>query len=251
MPAKIAVVMAAHNAQDYIAAAMESILAQTYSDFEFIIVENASDDSTWDIINSYTDERIRAFQTPLKQLSYNLNFGISHTFAEYIARMDCDDVALPERLKIQAEFLDANPGTGVVGSAFRIFGGSEKQNKTITMPQTDKQIRKAMPFRFCLCHPSVMFRRETVVNIGGYQGNRFCQDLDLWLRLSRDKTVRFANIPRVLLQYRIHPAQAKGTKECFAINSAQILREALIRKSPVFFAGFALSLLKIFQGGKK
>ncbi|MCD4830803.1 MAG: glycosyltransferase [Anaerohalosphaeraceae bacterium] len=251
MPPKVAVIMAACNAQDYIAGAIDSILAQTCADFEFIIVENGSTDKTWEIISSYEDRRIKAFRTPIKQLSYNLNFGISQTDCRYIARMDCDDIALPDRLTQQMNFLDANPDVGVVGSAFKIFGNSFTDSRIVKMPLTDKEIRRKLPFRFCFCHPSVMFRRKMVIDIGGYQGGRFCQDVDLWFRLSRDKNIKFANLSDVLIEYRVHPSQARGNRECFIINSAQIFRESLTRKSPLFFAGFIVSLFKILRGQKK
>ncbi len=242
MSAKVAVLLCAHNGQRYIKEAIDSILAQTYTDFEFIIVENASTDKTWGIIQSYDDTRIRAFQTPIKQLSFNLNFGMARTEAEYIARMDADDIARPQRLARQVEFLDSHPDVHILGSAFEFFG---EKNKIVQMPQTDKQIRRKLPFRFCFCHPAVMFRRKTILDAGGYQGNKFCQDVDLWLRLSRDKNIKFANLPNVLLDYRVHSDQAKGSRECFIINSSQLFKETLIQKSPRLFAGFIVSLFKI------
>lgn len=247
MSVKVAVLLCAHNSEKYIKEAIDSILAQTYKDFEFIIVENASTDKTWEIIQSYKDTRIKAFQTPIKQLSFNLNFGMAQTKAEYIARMDADDIARPDRLARQVEFLESCPDVCVLGSAFEFFGD---KNKLVRMPQTDSQIRRNLPFRFCFCHPSVMFRRKTILDAGGYQGSRFCQDVDLWLRLSRDKNIKFANLPDVLLDYRVHPNQAKGSRECFIINSGQLFKEALIQKSPIIFAGFILSLFKILQGRK-
>ncbi|MBN1788080.1 MAG: glycosyltransferase [Sedimentisphaerales bacterium] len=247
MPAKVAVLLCAHNSEKYIKEAIDSILAQTYTDFEFIIVENASTDRTWEIIKSYDDARIKAFQTPVKQLSFNLNYGMARTEAEYIARMDADDIAKPQRLARQVEFLDSHPQVCVLGSAFESFGG---QSKIVRMPQTDEDIRRKLPFRFCFCHPSVMFRRKTILEIGGYQGSRFCQDVDLWLRLSRDKNVKFANLPDVLLDYRVHPNQAKGSRECFVINSSQLFKEAVVQKSPRLFAGFIVSLFKILRARK-
>jgi glycosyltransferase involved in cell wall biosynthesis len=247
MPANVAVLLCAHNSEKYIKKAIDSILAQTYKGFEFIIVENASTDKTWEIIQSYNDARIKAFRTPIKQLSFNLNFGMTRTEAEYIARMDADDIARPQRLARQVEFLESHPDICVLGSAFEFFG---EKSKVVQMPQTDKQIRRKLPFRFCFCHPSVMFRRKTILDIGGYQGSRFCQDVDLWLRLSRDKNIKFANLPDVLLDYRVHSDQAKGSRECFIINSSQLFKEAIIQKSPRLFAGFIVSLFKILQGRK-
>ncbi len=250
MSRKVAVVMCACNSQDFIAQAIDSILSQSFEDFEFIIVENGSTDKTWEIIQSYKDNRIRAFRTPIKQLSFNLNFGMMHTDAEYIARMDADDIARPMRLQKQVAFLDANPDVAVVGSAFEKFGSGIKTPAIIYMPQTNEQIRKKLAFRFCFCHPTVMFRRKVIIDAGGYQGARFCQDVDLWLRLGRDRNIKFANLSDVLLDYRIHNLQAKGGRESFIVNSAQLFREAVFRKSPRFFAGFIISLFKIIRAVK-
>ncbi len=250
MSAKVAVVLCACNAERYIKEAVDSVLSQSFKDFEFIIVENGSTDRTWEIIKSFRDSRIKAFQTPIKQLSFNLNFAMLQTEAEYIARMDADDIARPQRLAMQAAFLDSHPDIHVVGSAFELFGRNINKRKIILMPQSNSQIRKKLPFRFCFCHPTVMFRRSTIVAVGGYQGSSSCQDVDLWLRLSRNKNIKFANLQDVLLDYRIHPDQAKGSRECFIINSSQLFREALVQKSPCLFAGFIVSLFKILRGRK-
>jgi glycosyltransferase involved in cell wall biosynthesis len=250
MSPKIAVLLCAHNAEKFIKEAIDSILVQSYKNFEFIIVENVSTDKTWEIIQSYRDGRIKSFQTPLKQLTFNLNFAMVQTEAEYIARMDADDIARPQRLSRQVEFLESHPDVNVVGSAFELFGENLNKNKVVTMPQTDKQIRQKLAFRFCFCHPTVMFKRKTILVAGGYQGSRFCQDVDLWLRLSRDKNIKFANLPEVLLDYRVHSNQAKGGRESFIINSSQLFREALIQKSPRLFAGFIVSLFKICRSSK-
>jgi O86/O127-antigen biosynthesis beta-1,3-galactosyltransferase len=251
MSPKVAVLLCACNAEKYLDKVIESILAQSFKDFEFIIVENGSTDKTWQIIQSYKDGRIKSFQTPIKQLSFNLNFGMIQTEAEYIARMDADDIARPQRLLRQIEFLDSHPNVHVVGSAFELFGENLNKNKIVVMPLDDNEIRRKLAFRFCFCHPTVMFRRKTILAAGGYQGSQSCQDVDLWLRLSRDKDITFANLPDVLLDYRIHSGQAKGSRQGFIINSSQIFREALIQKSPRLFAGFFVSLFKICRGSKK
>jgi hypothetical protein len=173
------------------------------------------------------------------------------TEAEYIARMDADDIARPQRLAVQMAFLESHLDVHVVGSAFELFEENSGEREVVLMPQEDGQIRRKLPFRFCFCHPTVMFRRGTILAAGGYQGSSYCQDVDLWLRLSRDKNIKFANLPDVLLDYRIHSGQAKGGRESFIVNSSQLLREALIQKSPCLFAGFIVSLFKILRSRKE
>lgn len=247
---KVCVLMAVCNGENYLKQAIDSILDQTYSDFEFVIVENCSTDNTWQIIESYTDPRIKAFQTNFKQLSFNLNHGLMQTKAEYIARMDADDIAKPGRLEQQIAYLEANPDIDVLGTAFELFGNSD-EGKIITLPAEDKAIRRRLPFRFCFCHPSVVFKRETILDHGGYQGGKYCQDADLWLRLSRDRTVKFANLQEPLLKYRIHSDQAKGQREVGMIMASQLFREALVQRSPLLFLGFLIAILKMLRPVKK
>ncbi len=250
MNPEAAVLLCAYNGESFIAEAIESILNQTYKDFEFIIVENCSTDNTWQIIKSYTDPRIKAFQTNFKQLSFNLNYGLMQTKAEYIARMDADDIAKPQRLERQIAYLEAHPDIDVLGTAYELLGNND-EGKIITLPATDKSIRRRLPFRFCFCHPSVIFKREAILNHGGYQGAKFCQDMDLWLRLSQDKTIKFANLQEPLLRYRIHPDQAKGRREVDIIGASLLFREALVQRSPLLFLGFLVAILKILRPGKK
>ncbi|MBN1456567.1 MAG: hypothetical protein JW912_01795, partial [Sedimentisphaerales bacterium] len=142
--------------------------------------------------------------------------------------------------------LEAHSEVDVLGTAFELFGDNNK-DKTFILPETDKAIRKRLPFRFCFCHPSVMFKRELVLAHGGYQGGRYCQDVDLWLRLSRDKSVKFANLREVLLEYRIHPGQAKWSRETGILNASQLFRESLMQRSPLLFLGFLLAVIKLLR----
>jgi len=243
MSPKVAVLMCAHNAELFIREAIESILNQTYSDFEFITVENGSTDRTWDIIKSYTDPRIKVFQTSVKQLTYNFNYGLKHTQAELIARMDADDISEPTRLSQQIQFMERNARITVLGTAFQILQEGRNGN-VITMPATNKSIRRYLPFRFCFCHPSVMFRKKAIDNIGGYKASGSCQDLELWLRLSRDKKIQFANLDKPLIKYRIHPNQIKGSKKAYKATATYLFKEALQQRSLVFFLGSLFTLLK-------
>ena len=249
MSPKVAVLMCAHNAESFIREAIESILNQTYSDFEFIIVENGSNDRTWDIIKSYDDSRIKAFKTNLAQLVFNLNYGLLQTKAEFVARMDADDISCPERLERQITYLEAHPDITVLGTAFESFGDNIP-TKVVTLPATDKVIRRRLPFVFSICHPTVFFRREVVLKHGGYASGRFCQDFDLWLRLLRNENIKFANLPEVLLKYRIHPNQIKGSRESYATSAGILFREALLRKSPRLFIASVFACLKMFKASK-
>ncbi len=243
MEPKISVLMPVCNGEKFLCECIESIIGQSFSDFEFIIVENGSGDNSWELINSFNDPRIKPIKSPIRQVAYNLNLALMNSSGKYIARMDSDDISYPRRFQVQFDFLEQNWDVAIAGSGFKCFGENVDE-KIVFMPETDRAIRRKLPFRFCFCHPSVMFRRELVLNYGGYQGVNGCEDLDLWLRLSRSNSIKMANIPEVLLKYRIHPAQTKGKKDTYADVAMLMMREALLRKSPGYFMGFWVSLFK-------
>jgi len=249
MSPKVAVLMCAHNSVLFIREAIESILNQTYSDFEFIIVENGSTDKTWEIINSYKDPRIRAFSTEIAQCSFNSNYGLLQTHADFIAILDSDDIAKAERIERQVGYLEAHPEISVLGTAIEVFHNNGT-SKVITLPLTDSEIRKKLPFVFSIGHPAVMFRRSTIIDVGGYASGKCNLDFDLWLRLFRDKNIKFANLSEPLLKYRIHPNQIKGSRESYATSAGMLLREALFRKSPRLFIASVLACLKMFRATK-
>jgi O86/O127-antigen biosynthesis beta-1,3-galactosyltransferase len=246
MSPKVAVLLCASNAEKFIREAIESILNQTYRDFEFIIVENGSTDNTWNIIKSYKDSRIKAFQIPLRQLTFALNFGLIQTKAEYIARMDADDIAMPQRIAFQAAHLDANPDVAVLGTAVEFFY-EKKPSKNIALPLTDRDIRRRLPFFFSICHPSVMFRRFVIMDVGGYCNKINCEDFDLWIRLIRDPKIKFANLPDSLLRYRVHSDQIKGTYISYMGVAGVLLWEALYQKSPRLFLACVFTCLKMIR----
>lgn len=241
----LTVLMCARNASAYIRPAIESVLRQSFTDFEFIIFENCSSDNTWEIIKSYQDSRIRAFQTDIPGLTFNLNSGLLHASASIIARMDADDVSHHDRFSRQLAFLERHPEVDVLGTGFTIFGSGISPSQ-VMLPASDQEIRGRLPFKFSLCHPSVMFKRDVVLRAGGYAGGRYSQDLDLWMRLARTKSVVFSNLPDSLLFYRVHGGQAKGRGEAYAEVSAILSREMLISKSARLFFAWIVACVKYF-----
>lgn len=201
---KISVLMPVYNTpENYLREAVESILAQTCADFEFLILNDAStDDNVEKVIKSYDDKRIRYWQNDRNlgiSLSRNKLIGLSR--GEYLAVFDHDDVSLPERLEKQAAFLDTHPEVGVVGCWYRILG---TENKVSRFPAEDAEIKEIMVNSCCICHPASMIRRSVLVehNIGYENDYTPAEDYALWCRLL-SKT-RFANLPEVLFAYRNH-----------------------------------------------
>ena len=168
---KISVLMPVYNTpENYLREAVESILAQTCADFEFLILNDAStDDNVEKVINSYDDKRIRYWQNDRNlgiSLSRNKLIGLSR--GEYLAVFDHDDVSLPERLEKQAAFLDAHPEVGVVGCWYRIL---DTENKVSRFPAEDAEIKEIMVNSCCICHPASMIRRSvSKAGIGAPRG---------------------------------------------------------------------------------
>lgn len=210
---KVSVIMPAYNAEKYIGEAIESILAQTYRDFELIIVNDGSTDRTEEIILNYSDSRIVYLknETNLK-ISDTLNRGIDIAQGEYIARMDSDDISLPERFERQVAYMDQNPKCVVCGTAAILFGeGMEEQ---MAVPSDDpRYVKGQMIFHCPIIHPSVFIRKSTLQQNQIHYDNEFngSEDFELWWRLARYGEV--TSLREKLIRYRIHPNQITRVKD--------------------------------------
>jgi glycosyltransferase involved in cell wall biosynthesis len=202
----VSVVMSVFNGEKYLHEAIESILKQTFTDFEFIIVDDGSTDSTCRIIQSYNDSRIFLISRVNKGLVASLNEAILSANGLYIARQDADDVSHTARLQTEVFFLRNNTEYVAVGSWFEEFneGGPLRINRT---PVTDSLVRLRLVWGTCFGHGSVMFVRQMAIDAGLYRGMMWpAEDYDLWTRLASFGSM--ANIPKVLYRYRMHEESA-------------------------------------------
>lgn len=237
---KVSVLMCAHNSAGFIREAIDSILQQSFTNFELIIVENGSTDETLNVASSYTDSRVFVYSTSLKQLTYNLNFGLERCSGEYIARMDSDDISTLERLATQVSFLEDNPNVDFVGSYIETFG---KAKSIVRYPTSNFWIVTLAPITTVLAHPTVMGKREAFFNRGGYQGMLYSEDLEMWLSSMRAGRV-FANIPQALLKYRVHADQSRGKREGYASASGTLFKHAVLTSNLLYFFGAILAGFK-------
>lgn len=216
-PPRVSVVLAVDRSDPYLRQAVDSILEQSYSNFELLIIVNRKILSLLDEIKEiYKDEaRIRLLETPaLGGLAYALNLGIGEAQGEYIARMDCDDISLPDRFEHQVAYLDAHPRVAVVGGRLNLIDGQSKPlNINYPYYGTDREIRKILPIRNPMPHPALMMRKSVLYKVGGYKYGNSSEDYELFLRMSRDPDIEFANLDHVVLQYRRHCAQI--TNPCY------------------------------------
>lgn len=228
---KIGVVMPVYNAEKYLASSLDSILGQTYQDFEIIAVDDCSTDSSASIIYSYAqkDKRIRGFQNASNLgVTKTLNYGILLSRSEYVARMDADDISEPKRFEKQIEFLDKHKDIYVLGTCFHSM--SQNMDRIIWtnhVEQDPVEIEKVLKTRCCVGHPTVMMRRRLFESLGGYSEkpeHHTVEDYEMWLRTSR--TYKIANLPDFLLKHRVHEAQvSKRLNETQKENTEKLKRE--------------------------
>lgn len=197
----ISVVLSAYNAEKYIYAAIASILEQTFTDLELIIINDGSTDRTLDVIKSFTDHRIQLISRENRGLIASLNQGFECARGIYIARMDADDIALPDRLRAQYEFMEKNPEVGVVGSFAEVFGDQVRKS-IFSQPMHHRDIIVKLFMDSSFIHPSVMIRSSVIGDEPFYSPDYVrVEDYAAWVRLAPHTT--FANLPQVLLKYRI------------------------------------------------
>lgn len=202
----VSVIMPVFNSEKYLAEAIESILNQSLLDFEFLIFDDGSTDSSPEIIKQYADldSRIIAHYAECN-VGYvaHLNRGIELSRTEFIARMDSDDISFPHRLQLQKDFLERNPLTGVVGSSTIRIDEDNNELGVGKRPPSNSYLYWQSFFTNPLAHPSVMFRKKAVEEQGGYQIAKMpAEDYDLWTRLLG--RWQLANIEEPLLKYREH-----------------------------------------------
>lgn len=201
-------------------AAVQSIVAQTFADWCLLVVEAGNAQETTEILRTFGDDRIRHItMANSSNLTEQLNYGLGATSSEIIVRMDADDLCQPGRITRQVAFLDENPDVDVVGSWLE---GIDEHGKSLGLrryPATHAEISRTLPLYNCLGHPSVAFRRTSVLNAGGYDlPGRPAQDYELWCRMAA-KGYRFANLAEPLLRYRLHSQSAKATRLVETIRS--------------------------------
>lgn len=199
----VSVLMPVYNGQNYLKEAIDCILNQSYTNFEFIIVNDGSKDKSGEIICSYSDPRIKYHHQENKGLGATLNVGLDLCKGKYIARQDQDDISNPDRLKKEVEYLEKNPMVLLVGTRAKIFRDNSDEVEYHTHPSHPADLKFDLLFDNPFVHSSVMFRKSAIEEVGNYNPDRnLYEDYDLWSRLSQKGDV--ANLPEVLVDYRHH-----------------------------------------------
>ena len=195
------VLLPARDAQRWIAECIDSVLQQTFTDYEFVIVDDGSTDDTPMIIDKYDDSRIVRLQTPGYGLAAALNYGIAHSRAALIARIDADDRVHNDWLLSMVDFMDTHASVGLLGCWCREIGPDSHVLRARRFPLEDSEIRKYLPVFSVILHSGCMYRRAVIIENGMYdESMQVAEDIDLWLRLA--PVIKFANLPRYLVDVR-------------------------------------------------
>ncbi len=232
---QVSVVMAVYNGEKYLRQALESILHQTFTDFEFIIVDDGSTDTTPAILDAYRDPRIvRLRNVRNLGLAGALNRGLEVARGRYIARQDADDLSYPTRLEQEVAFLEAHPQVGLLGTTYDVMDAEGHWVGRVSPPTDNETLQRALVRHNCFGHGSVMMRREVLCRVGGYAADMpAVQDYELYLRLA--ECAELANLAKPLYAWRRHgvsiTAQHKG-KRHEQLRSAALQRMLARRVEP-------------------
>ena len=236
-PPAISVLMPAYNALPYLREAVESVLSQTFSNFEFLIVDDGSTDGSGGVLDEYAaaDPRVRVIHRPNGGYTSALNLLVEHAQSEFVARMDADDVCRPGRLEKQLDYLRRHPDCAVVGSRYRAIDEDGDPLCLGTVPFTHERIVRAMLLEESgatfVCHSSVLVRTGSIRVAGGYRTETEpAEDRDLWLRVA-EGSGRLRNLPDVLVDYRINIRGVSATRSAEqAARRDEIVRAARAKR---------------------
>ena len=255
---KLAVILPAYNAENFIAECLESLLNQTFSDFCILAVNDASTDNTGKILETYAakDARLRVYHLPQNQgepavMQFTMDM-LNYMNVEYVARMDADDICVPHRFERQVQYLDEHPEIDILGSNALLFnnGQTDKTTKVSTLSLLDKDIKAHFSLaRDHIINPSSMWRHSSIKELAiNYAKTATAPDFHMWVQCALHKKT-FANLPEPLLLYRLHPGQ-ESKKHDKISESVQYSMELWISHLFPELTPKEVSLLSLILHGK-
>jgi glycosyltransferase involved in cell wall biosynthesis len=237
---RLSVLLPCYNASETLSAALASLTHQTFQDFEVVIVDDGSTDDSLRILEKYAslDHRFHIIPLPHRGLVAALQTGLHACTAPLVARMDSDDVSHLQRLEKQVIYLEANPGITLVSC--RVRGFPHESLRTgfriyidwLNSLLDNEVIRREIFIESPLPHPSVVYRRQAILQVGGYQDHGWAEDYDLWLRLYLQGN-RFAKLPEVLLDWREHPARLTRSDSRYSLENFLRCKAHYLARGPL------------------
>lgn len=243
----VSILMATNKVDRYLLPSINSMLNQSYTNIEIILVANGEcAENVINYLNSnITDSRFFSFYTPIAQLSHALNLGLSFAKGQFVARMDCDDISVMDRIEIQLDFLKLN-SLDLVGSNLELINEHSINIGERKYP-SGKAINRCLPFSNTFAHNTVLARKDLLIKARGYNSGFNTEDYDMWLRLRRSG-VKWDNIQSPLVKYRIHSGSTQRKLLGYAESTALSVREFILVKSPInLFAIFFQFIKSLFR----
>lgn len=233
----VSIIMSVYNAEMHLAESIENILNQTFHDFELIILNDGSTDNSESIIANYSDERIHAINREYDFI-VSLNVGLEKAKGKYIARMDADDIMLPNRLFVQVAFMEAHPEIAVCGSFAEYFGTLVR---IVNVEKNHREILLSMFTSNPLINPTVIIRRSALGKTRYVNSYPYAEDYKLWTDLVL-QGLQFANIPQVLLRYRVSSSQISNvyryqmdqSSKMIQLEYAEMIMDKVVDENPVY-----------------
>jgi len=225
---KVSVLMAVYNAERYLRESIDSVLRQTFQDFELVIAYDPSTDESLSVINSYRDPRIRLIVgAQARGVTQARQVALQNARGEYVATLDADDTTRPDRLALQIDYLDRHPEVGVVGAAYELVDPAGTVLTTIMPPTDPLTIRWRLLFGNCLANSATMFRRHLALALGGYDIERYSgEDFDLWTRFAAHSTI--IQLEQPLVCWRQHEGNlTKNESPVLRAHYAQIVARSV------------------------
>lgn len=248
----VSVILPTYNGVKYIKRAIESVLAQSFFDWELIIVDDGSSDNTEDIAKEYAgkDQRITYIKNDINLgIQKSLNKGLKEAKGKYIARIDDDDEWIDkDKLKKQVEFLNNNPDYALVGTSAIVVNEDGKELFRYLLPETDQDIRNKLLMKNCFVHSSVLFRKEAVLKFNGYSEEedvKHLEDYDLWLKLG---TVgKLANLPIYAVKFMLRDESISSVNKLDQLKKDLILTKEFKTKYPNYIQSLAFGYLRLYS----
>lgn len=236
MKPEVSVLLPVHNAEATLAAALKSIQRQTFNAYEVIAVDDGSTDGSFKVLESFAakDSRMKIIQAERGGIVKALNAGLSEARAEFVARMDADDLSHPGRLELQLDYMRKHKCCDLLGSAVRLFprprlmGGMLHYERWVNSVITSDEILRDLFIESPFPHPSVMFRRDAVISLGGYRNMGWPEDYDLWLRMAK-AGMGMAKLPDTLLYWREGETRLSRAHGMYSPENFRRLKAAFLR----------------------
>ena len=223
----ISVVMSVYNGEKFLEEAIESILNQTYKNFEFIIINDGSTDASLEVLSGYQrkNKKIVLISRENKGLISSLNEGIKKSKGKYIARMDADDVSLPTRFEDQINYIESN-NLDMCGTATNIYSDCKYLNKNI-YPETDHEIKFSLMFSSPFAHSSVMMKKS-IFRVVKYEDYKYAEDYKLWIDVALSGFI-MGNMNKILLRYRLHDGQISNIYKKLQRNTSKEIAQFYLK----------------------